>query len=37
MEIKRIFIYRSELLKQNSSWILNIEIDDTNDNKFPNN
>ena len=36
MDIKRIFIYGSELLKQNSSTILNIEIYDTNDNKFPN-
>ena len=35
MDIKRIFIYGSELLKQNSTSILNIEIFDTNDNKFP--
>ena len=35
MDIKRIFIYGSELLKQNSTTKLNIEIYDTNDNKFP--
>ena len=35
MDIKRILIHGSELLKQNSTTILNIEIYDTNDNKFP--
>ena len=35
MDIKRILIHGSELLKQNSSSFINIEIYDTNDNIFP--